>query len=91
MKIRYKNYQIDKDTYGWSVCELKKVQNKKSKNFDEEVCRDEKYPVNFEACIHNIISRELAKDNNVYSLSEFLEVYRRILNEIKSEIKEIEI
>ena len=86
MKIRYKQYIIEEDTYGYMLSEMGVT--KKGNNIWVETTLNVCYPKNFErACL--IIQENLRSASVAEELGEYVKEYKEITEEFKNFIKNL--
>ena len=88
MNIRYKEYHLEQEDTRFNLYKvgIHKNNTKRKKEGDEKLTNIA-FSMSWEHAIKNIIALEAQKDENTYSLNEFIAKYKKIADEVMQAIK----
>lgn len=91
MEIAYKNYRIVPCDNAPGLFDLREVVIRKKKDSNEtyEGFNEYGYGMRFETIIKRIIDMEIAKNEKVFNLSEYIMEYKKITDEFISKLNQL--
>jgi len=89
MKIVYKNFVIEEDTYWYVLSEMWVIKDKESKNLWEEYIINQVYPATFEKAIEWLIKRLNARSKEILELRNYVTEFKKINDEFLKDISKL--